>query len=588
MKTSLPFALACALIAQPPPAPRPRPQQPQGQAQTQQARPGRGGPFASAPAATAAPISGTASIAGRVLDSAGAPVPRAVVSIETQDRNARNAKTMSGADGSFLLPELPAGKYWVVAEKAGFLRSGYRSRTPGGFGDPVDLADGASRNSIDIQLSRQGVISGRVLDDAGEPAERILVQAISMRPSSARNPFSNSALTNDLGEFRLTKLPPGSYKLLATRAGQGGLLVEHAPGKTPTAEAPTYFPGTLEESSAATVRVNAGDERTGTEIRLLRSTVVTLAGRVSGDLPPGRGTRVVLRGAAAGLAAGPGRAGAFAGMMGPGGDGAIAADGTFFFRQVRPGDYTLSVIALDRGGPKTLGSAPVSVGQNDVSGVGISVAPPPDIQGRVRADGDPPFPFAPVQISLQSTGPMRGPFGGAGGRASSDASGNFTLTGVSREKQILQVQTPAGIIVKSISIAGQPLPGLEVDFASTSGPLEILLSNKPATISGSVEGLTPDSPRFAVWAIPDAEPLSIAPWNTKRLRQEASSPSFTLDSLRPGTYRICAFEDVESDLPNDPAFWQLLQANTETVKVAEGESAQVKLKLITLPETEGL
>ena len=72
MKISLPFALACALAAQQPPAPRPRPQQPQGQpqgqSQTQQARPGRGGPFASAPAATAAPVSGTASLAGRVLD----------------------------------------------------------------------------------------------------------------------------------------------------------------------------------------------------------------------------------------------------------------------------------------------------------------------------------------------------------------------------------------------------------------------------------------------------------------------------------------------------------------------------------------
>jgi hypothetical protein len=526
-------------------------------------------------------------MAGRVLDSAGAPVPRAVVSIETQDRNARNAKTMSGPDGAFLLPELPAGKYWVVAEKAGFLRSGYRSRTPGGFGDPVDLADGAARSSIDIQLSRQGVISGRVLDDAGEPAERVLVQAISMRPSSARNPFSNSTLSNDLGEFRLTKLPPGAYKLLATRAAQGSLLVEHTPGKTPSAEAPTYFPGTLDESSAALVRVNAGEERTGAEIRLLRSTVVTLAGRVSGDLPQSRGTRVLLRGA--GVASpGPGRAQGFAQMMGPGGDGAIAADGTYFFRHVRPGDYTLSVIAMDRGGPKTLGSTAVSVGQSDLRNIGINAAPPPDIQGRLRADTDPPFPFTPASVTLRSTGPMRGPFGGAAGRANPDDAGNFTLTGVSREKQILQVQTPAGIIVKSISAAGQPLPGLEVDFASTAGPLEILLSNKPATISGSVEGLTPDSPRYAVWAIPDAEPLSIAEWNTKRLRQDASSPNFTLESLRPGSYRICAFEDVESDLPNDPAFWQLLQPRTATVKVAEGESAQVKLKLITLPETEGL
>ena len=109
--------------------------------------------------------------------------------------------------------------------------------------------------------------------------------------------------------------------------------------------------------------MNPGEERTGAEIRLARSTVVRVSGRLAGEVPAGRGTRVTIR---ANSDSGPVRGGGF---MGGGNDGGIAPDGSFEFKNVRPGEYVLTVMSMDRGGPKTLGKQVVAVGQQDVAGV---------------------------------------------------------------------------------------------------------------------------------------------------------------------------------------------------------------------------
>jgi hypothetical protein len=193
-----------------------------------------------------------------------------------------------------------------------------------------------------------------------------------------------------------------------------------------------------------------------------------------------------------------------------------------------------------------------------------------------------------VSINLQGGGGGGGFGGGPPTNAKADDNGVFSIPAVSRERQTVNVEgLDKGIIVKAIYAAGQPLPGLDIDFSIVTGPLEIVLSNKPATISGTVEGASPDAPRIAVWAVPDGQPLTIESWSTKKVRIQASAPTFTLDSLRPGSYRIAAFEDAESDALSDPAFWEQFKDRTATVKVGEGETGQVKVRLIGAKETEG-
>jgi hypothetical protein len=65
----------------------------------------------------------TATITGSVLDSTGAAVPNAKVTIANTDRNVVVRTTESGNDGSYTAPQLPVGHYSVSAEIKGFKKA---------------------------------------------------------------------------------------------------------------------------------------------------------------------------------------------------------------------------------------------------------------------------------------------------------------------------------------------------------------------------------------------------------------------------------------------------------------------------------
>ena len=69
-------------------------------------------------------------------------------------------------------------------------------------------------------LVRGAAIAGRVVDDLGEPAQRVQVRAAKLRRFASEwrlIPFGESVETNDLGEYRLHGLPPGEYVVSASR-----------------------------------------------------------------------------------------------------------------------------------------------------------------------------------------------------------------------------------------------------------------------------------------------------------------------------------------------------------------------------------
>src|ERR1700722_18784932 len=61
----------------------------------------------------------TAQLSGSVTDPSGAPIPNAKVSV-TQTATGSVRTAQSGADGSYLLPELAVGPYKLQVEAKGF------------------------------------------------------------------------------------------------------------------------------------------------------------------------------------------------------------------------------------------------------------------------------------------------------------------------------------------------------------------------------------------------------------------------------------------------------------------------------------
>ena len=207
----------------------------------------------------AAQTAATARVAGRVVDAAtGEPIAGARVSLGWADAQRpalppRPLIASTNADGVFLIGDVPAGRWRLIAEKTGFYLAG------GGARAPIVVVAAARVAAPDIRLDRGGTISGR-LTDAGNPASDLTVAAV----QSTRGPNGTfgrpigrgSAETNDLGEFRLAGLPPGEYYVIAQRRPAPGIQRNEAPSRTILVS--TYYPGVTDLAIAAPVTVTRG------------------------------------------------------------------------------------------------------------------------------------------------------------------------------------------------------------------------------------------------------------------------------------------------------------------------------------------
>src|SRR5262249_62034558 len=85
-------------------------------------------------------------------------------------------------------------------------------------GRPIELAEAQLIDKADVTLPRGSVVSGRVVDEFGEPVADANVSAMRMQFVNGRRRLANAgrnSQTNDLGQFRIFGLPPGEYYVSA-------------------------------------------------------------------------------------------------------------------------------------------------------------------------------------------------------------------------------------------------------------------------------------------------------------------------------------------------------------------------------------
>ncbi len=95
-------------------------------------------------------------------------------------------------------------------------------------------------------------LSGRLTDATGKPVSWHLVELVQVNTD---NHELRLALTDDSGEFRFTKIPPGEYVL---GFNMPGLSYNYAP-RNPT----EYFPGVRDRNAAVLVRFYGGERLYG-------------------------------------------------------------------------------------------------------------------------------------------------------------------------------------------------------------------------------------------------------------------------------------------------------------------------------------
>ncbi len=223
-------------------------------------------------------------ISGTVLDGlARCPVGRARVAIVQAERG-RQVTLMTGTDGRFNFESLPAGKWSLTANRNGFLPAQYGQRpVPNSPGSAVFTGPGQTSEDLVLDIYPQAVISGKVVDENGEPAKNVLVQLYrsGILGGRRRTASVNRSWTNELGEYRFWRLQPGSYYLSATgwpwfNTTRGDPADDRS---NVNSFEPQYYPNASDARSASPLVVKAGEEVTADfTLRLVRGVTVSISG----------------------------------------------------------------------------------------------------------------------------------------------------------------------------------------------------------------------------------------------------------------------------------------------------------------------
>src|SRR6185503_6953132 len=153
-------------------------------------------------------------------------------------------------------PGQAAARYNLSAMKNGFVMMSYGARSWSQPGRVLTVADRQDVDRVDFSLPRGGVITGRVLDEFGDPAVGVNVQPLRstiMNGQRTANPMGSMVTTSDTGEFRIWGLMPGDYQVLATPQRSYGPAAEISDDRSGYAS--TYYPGTANAAEAILIPV---------------------------------------------------------------------------------------------------------------------------------------------------------------------------------------------------------------------------------------------------------------------------------------------------------------------------------------------
>ena len=273
---------------------------------------------------------------------------------------------LTDGSGRYAIAGLPAGRYTMTFSRAGFVRAVYGQRRPLGPGTPIDVAAAQAVTLGDAALQRSGVITGRIVDEFGDPMTGVQVMPMRYGFSNNRRRLQMSgpsALTNDVGEYRLFGLAPGHYYLSAISRNL------NAAADARTSYAPMYYPGTGNAAEAQRLTVAPGQTLPSIDFTLAPVAAV----RVSGVAYDGSGKPFERAWVSLSPAAGSAIYGTLSSDVQP--------DGTFSIGGATPGDYTLRAFRPNASDESA--TVDLTVSSSDVSGVQLAATKGATLRGRI-------------------------------------------------------------------------------------------------------------------------------------------------------------------------------------------------------------
>jgi hypothetical protein len=523
---------------------------------------------------------GTAVIKGHAVTMDGRPLRRVQIRVSGGPLR-EGATATTGLEGEYEVPELPAGRYTIQATRSGYLPTSYGQRAYGEAGTPVEIASGATVDTINFVLSRAGVVSGRVTDETGDPVAGVDIRAMQWQFYRGRKrivPVATSMLhvtTDDTGLYRLTGLPPGDY-FVTGRLRESWMSDDKEPQML--SYAPTYYPGVADAAEARRVKIASGQEAPAIDFAL----VAVRAARVSGTALSAEGTP--LAGARLMLTQE---------IMGPGGGsmffaGSTQADdaGLWTLTDVAPGDYVLRANGRVGDGPNESATLPLTVHGADITGLIVAADAGGLVSGRVvTAAGEaPPSSLGRLTVTTtpvsMETGIARPSPGVDDGVVGPD--GGYVRKSMSGPVVLRVVGLPRAWAVTRIDAGGRDLAGLPIEIrpGQPVANVTIVISDGLKAVTGKVADAEGRAADATVLLFPSDPVRWIEAAGNQRTARTDASGTYRFDAVRSGEYFVIAVDSMQQWQMNDPEFLTEQQKRAIRVTVGDTELPPLNLKVV--------
>jgi len=515
-------------------------------------------------------------LAGRLTNAiTNEPVRKAKVSLHPGDPSKTVYSLVSDAEGKFQFENIEPGRYTLQGEKAGFVEGWYGE---GHEPATIELRAGKDTSELVVKLTPQGVIAGRVLDDEGEPVGGLMVMPLrnmyinghkQLMPVMTGMPIQ----TNDLGEYRLSNLPPGKYFVHS----DANKLTDMAMGMAKSQDAAdarpqdlliaSYYPSAPDAASATVVEVGPGAEVRAIDIRLKRVRAQKVSGKVmdvSGQ-PVKSGMLMLYRQDPGAMQIMP------SGMIMLQGD-----KGEFETPGLAPGTY--NVMAMSMADPTHMAAVGrIEVADQPVHDLTLHLGQGGDLPVHVAMkEGDPHG----IRIMLQvDNNPLASLT-----NAEIAKDGTGVLNKVSPGLYKLQVLgIPQDHYLQSARLGSRDVLESGVDFRNgVAGTLELTIAAPPAKLSGSVKN---DKDEFVPGATVTVIPKD-SKWRTDMAHTVTTDQNgrFEFTGLVPAEYRVYAWQEIESGAAEDEEFrrpFEKFRAEVDLRQVGQAP-APLQLELIQI------
>jgi hypothetical protein len=474
-------------------------------------------------------------ISGTLVNSLnGAPIARGRVTLQDARNLQKSDSSITSDDGHFDFTQVPPGKYALNGSKRGFMTGGYEQHEQ--YSTAIVTGAGIDTEHLVLRLSPFAVLSGKVLDEAGDPVRHgtVTLYVEDHGAGFGRIRQGRSEQTDDQGGYEFSNLRPGTFfiavKATPWYAVHPASFDEHGQRTTTpsvdqsldVAYPVTYYKDAMEPDEASPIPVRGGD-RLEADIHLSPVPALHLLLHVPGDGQRGFAMPVLQKPSFDGMEYVPVNGG---GMVSP---------GVFEITGVPAGRYTVNMPANPGSG-----STQSSEVEMDLTGDGEELdsskgEPTSSIKATVSMLGDEKLPGS-LTILLRNS-KMRIV---AGQNVNEKGQIEFEDLSPGKYEFIVRAADKAYSVLR-ISSAGKQVSGHVLELAAGSSlSVSLTVVGSAMRVEGFAKRGDKPAPAAMVVLVPK-DPET----NRDLFRRDQSDldGSFNLLGVIPGAYTVCAIQD---------------------------------------------